>query len=50
MLLLISSYALRIELSGDEERAFKIDHWSLAGHHAAGPLRAQRSELRRSTQ
>jgi hypothetical protein len=27
--LLISSYALRIELSGDEKRAFKIDHWAL---------------------
>lgn len=27
--LLVSSYALRIELSGDEKRAFRIDHWSL---------------------
>lgn len=28
--LLISAYALRLEVSGREELAFKIDHWSLA--------------------
>ena len=28
--LLVSSYALRVELSGNEKRAFQIDHWALA--------------------